>query len=64
VVFIISLIISFPLYQFLSSEPKLLIPNFPESQGEIPSKGGSLSHPEISISECEPFSKRNSVFSK
>jgi hypothetical protein len=27
----------------------------PESRDEIPFKGGSLSHPKILISECEPF---------
>jgi hypothetical protein len=52
---IISSIISFPSYQFLSSTPKLLSPSFPESRGEIPSRGDSLSHPKISILECQPF---------
>jgi hypothetical protein len=51
-------------YQILSSERKLLIPSFPESRGEIPFKGGSLSCPEIRISECEPFSLINLNFQK
>jgi hypothetical protein len=64
VVSIFSLVISFQSYQILSSEPKLLIPSLPESRGEIPFKGGNLSHPKISISECEPFSSINLNFQK
>jgi hypothetical protein len=39
-------------------------PTFPESQDEIPFKGGSLSHSEILISECEPFSHQKLKISK
>jgi hypothetical protein len=42
-------------YKILAFEYKLLSPSFPESQDEIPFKGGSLSHPKNLISECEPF---------
>jgi hypothetical protein len=38
--------------------------NHVERQVEIPFKGGSLSHPEIPISECEPFSTIISNFLK
>jgi hypothetical protein len=62
VVLIIPSILSFQFYQILSSKRKLLIPSFPESRGEIPFKGGSLSHLEISISECGPFSSTNFNF--
>jgi hypothetical protein len=42
-------------YKILAFERKQLSPSFPESQDEIPFKGGSLSHPKIFILECEPF---------
>jgi hypothetical protein len=64
VVSIISLSNSYLLYQFLSSESKLPNPTFLESRAEIPFKGGSLSHPKISILECEPFSQKKLKFSK
>jgi hypothetical protein len=64
VVFIISSVISFLSYRFSSSKPKLPKVTFPESRDEIPCKVGSLSHPEISISECEPFSQMKFKFSK
>jgi hypothetical protein len=64
VVSLISSITSFQSYQILSSERKLLIPSFPESQDEIPSKGRSLPHPKICISECEPFSQKKLKFFK
>jgi hypothetical protein len=38
-----------------SSEYKLQSLSFHESRDEIPFKGGSLSHPKISILECEPL---------
>jgi hypothetical protein len=39
-------------------------PTCPKSRGKIPFKGGSLSHPEISVSECEPFSQKKINISK
>jgi hypothetical protein len=56
--------ISFLVYQILSSECNLLSPSFPESRDEIPFKGGTLSHPEISILECELFFSINLNFQK
>jgi hypothetical protein len=56
--------ISFSIYQILSSDHKLFSPTFLESRGKISFKGGSLSHPKISISECEPFSQKKLKFSK
>jgi hypothetical protein len=61
---IIPSIIYFRSFQILSSEPKLLSPSYLESRGKIPFKGGSLSHPEIPISECEPFFLNKFKFSK
>jgi hypothetical protein len=48
-------IISSIIPSILISSTQTPNPTFPESRDEIPFKGGSLSHPQILISECEPF---------
>jgi hypothetical protein len=59
--------LTFRSYKILSLKSKFLSLNFSKSRDEIPSRGGggSLSHPKIPISDCEPFfSKRDSHFPK
>jgi hypothetical protein len=62
-VFVIPSTFSFLSYRILSLSPTSN-PSFPESRDEIPFKDSRLSHIEISILKCEPFSKGNLKFSK